>query len=67
MPEIKLNLRPNLLRLFRYLSAIILNYLNQFRKRSIIALRPGRAKFGCLTRVSSTHFTALYAQLSLIP
>ncbi|SPR08314.1 replicative DNA helicase [Orientia tsutsugamushi] len=34
MPEIKLNLRPNLLRLFRYLSAIILNYLNQFRKRS---------------------------------
>ncbi|KJW07472.1 putative membrane protein [Orientia tsutsugamushi str. UT144] len=25
MPEIKLNLRPNLLRLFRYLSAIILN------------------------------------------
>ncbi|WP_445668483.1 hypothetical protein [Orientia tsutsugamushi] len=36
MPEIKLNLRPNLLRLFRYLSAIILNYLNQFRKKSII-------------------------------
>ncbi|KJV75929.1 hypothetical protein OTSTA716_0967 [Orientia tsutsugamushi str. TA716] len=36
MPEIKLNLRPNLLRLFRYLSAIILNYLNQFRKRSSI-------------------------------
>ncbi|KJV53280.1 dnaB-like helicase N terminal domain protein [Orientia tsutsugamushi str. Kato PP] len=35
MPEIKLNLRPNLLRLFRYLSAIILNYLNQFRKMSI--------------------------------
>ncbi|SPM45022.1 replicative DNA helicase [Orientia tsutsugamushi] len=34
MPEIKLNLKPNLLRLFRYLSAIILNYLNQFRKRS---------------------------------
>ncbi|KJV53937.1 replicative DNA helicase [Orientia tsutsugamushi] len=34
MPEIKLNLRPDLLRLFRYLSAIILNYLNQFRKRS---------------------------------
>ncbi|WP_371253609.1 hypothetical protein [Orientia tsutsugamushi] len=28
--------RPNLLRLFRCLSAIILNYLNQFRKRSII-------------------------------
>ncbi|KJW06495.1 putative membrane protein [Orientia tsutsugamushi str. UT144] len=25
MPEIKLNLRPNRLRLFRYLSAIILN------------------------------------------
>ncbi|SPR04201.1 replicative DNA helicase [Orientia tsutsugamushi] len=36
MPEIKLNLRPNLLRLLRYLSAIILNYVNQFRKRSII-------------------------------
>ncbi|KJV73068.1 hypothetical protein OTSUT76_3202 [Orientia tsutsugamushi str. UT76] len=36
MPEVKLNLRPNLLRLFRYLSAIILNYVNQFRKRSII-------------------------------
>ncbi|SPR10452.1 integrase [Orientia tsutsugamushi] len=35
MPKIKLNLRPNLLRLFRYLSAIILNYFNQFRKRSI--------------------------------
>ncbi|KJV50906.1 replicative DNA helicase [Orientia tsutsugamushi] len=35
MPEIKLNLRPNLLRLFRYLSAIILNYINQFRQRSI--------------------------------
>ncbi|KJV77197.1 replicative DNA helicase [Orientia tsutsugamushi] len=34
MPEIKLNLRPNLLCLFRCLSAIILNYLNQFRKRS---------------------------------
>ncbi|SPR08993.1 replicative DNA helicase [Orientia tsutsugamushi] len=34
MPEIKLNLRANLLRLFRYLSAIILNYLNQFRKKS---------------------------------
>ncbi|KJV55964.1 putative transposase [Orientia tsutsugamushi str. Kato PP] len=34
MSEIKLNLRPNLSRLFRYLSAIILNYLNQFRKRS---------------------------------
>ncbi|KJV70803.1 hypothetical protein OTSTA716_1563 [Orientia tsutsugamushi str. TA716] len=34
MSEIKLNLRPNLLRLFRYLSEIILNYLNQFRKRS---------------------------------
>ncbi|SPR13484.1 replicative DNA helicase [Orientia tsutsugamushi] len=34
MPKIKLNLRPNLLRLFRYLSAIILNYFNQFRKRS---------------------------------
>ncbi|WP_371253902.1 hypothetical protein [Orientia tsutsugamushi] len=34
MPEIKLNLRPNLLRLFRYLSAIILNYVKQFRKRS---------------------------------
>ncbi|KJV52456.1 replicative DNA helicase domain protein [Orientia tsutsugamushi str. Gilliam] len=34
MPEIKLNLRPNLLHLFRYLSAIILNYFNQFRKRS---------------------------------
>ncbi|CAM80305.1 hypothetical protein OTBS_1239 [Orientia tsutsugamushi str. Boryong] len=28
--------RPNLLRLFRYLSAIILNYFNQFRKRSIV-------------------------------
>ncbi|CAM80197.1 hypothetical protein OTBS_1131 [Orientia tsutsugamushi str. Boryong] len=27
--------RPNLLRLFRYLSEIILNYLNQFRQRSI--------------------------------
>ncbi|KJV53312.1 hypothetical protein OTSGILL_0838 [Orientia tsutsugamushi str. Gilliam] len=37
MPEIKLNLRPNRLCLFRYLSAIILNYLNQFRKRSIIS------------------------------
>ncbi|SPR02424.1 replicative DNA helicase [Orientia tsutsugamushi] len=36
MPEIKLNLRENLLRLFRYLSAIILNYLNQFRKKSIV-------------------------------
>ncbi|KJV72797.1 putative transposase [Orientia tsutsugamushi str. TA716] len=46
---------------------IILIYLNQFRKRFIIALRLGRAKFGCLTRVSSTHFTALYAELSLIP
>ncbi|KJV51577.1 replicative DNA helicase domain protein [Orientia tsutsugamushi str. Karp] len=34
MSEIKLNLRPNLSHLFRYLSAIILNYLNQFRKRS---------------------------------
>ncbi|KJV74575.1 hypothetical protein OTSTA716_1252 [Orientia tsutsugamushi str. TA716] len=34
MQEIKLNLIPNLLRLFRYLSAIILNYFNQFRKRS---------------------------------
>ncbi|WP_371254335.1 hypothetical protein [Orientia tsutsugamushi] len=34
MPEIKLKLRLNLLRLFRYLSAIILNYVNQFRKRS---------------------------------
>ncbi|WP_371218255.1 hypothetical protein ACA350_07595 [Orientia tsutsugamushi] len=30
----KLNLRPNLLLLFRYLSAIISNYLNQFRKMS---------------------------------
>ncbi|KJV50548.1 mobA/MobL family protein [Orientia tsutsugamushi str. Karp] len=30
----KLNLRPNLLGLFRYLSAIILNYFNQFRKKS---------------------------------
>ncbi|XEO04740.1 hypothetical protein ACA349_05660 [Orientia tsutsugamushi] len=39
MPEVKLNLRPNLLRLFRYLSAIILNYLNQFRKMSIIQER----------------------------
>ncbi|KJV75408.1 hypothetical protein OTSTA763_0530 [Orientia tsutsugamushi str. TA763] len=67
MPEIKLNLRQDLLCLFRYLSAIILNYINQFRKRSNIALRPRRAKFGCLTRGSSTHFTALYAQLSLIP
>ncbi|SPR07396.1 hypothetical protein [Orientia tsutsugamushi] len=38
MPEIKLNLRANLLRLFRYLSAIILNYLNQFRKKSILVL-----------------------------
>ncbi|KJV54360.1 putative conjugative transfer TraG domain protein [Orientia tsutsugamushi str. Kato PP] len=36
MPEIKLNLKPNLLRLFRYLSAIILNYLNEFRNRSNI-------------------------------
>ncbi|KJV71205.1 Uncharacterised protein [Orientia tsutsugamushi] len=36
MPEIKLNLRENLLRLFRYLSAIILIYLNQFRKKSNI-------------------------------
>ncbi|WP_445668247.1 hypothetical protein [Orientia tsutsugamushi] len=36
MPEIKLNLKANLLRLFRYLSAIILHYLNQFRKKSII-------------------------------
>ncbi|KJV90926.1 hypothetical protein OTSUT76_1030 [Orientia tsutsugamushi str. UT76] len=36
MPEIKLNLKPNLLRLFRYLSAIILNYLNEFRKKSNI-------------------------------
>ncbi|WP_371253784.1 hypothetical protein [Orientia tsutsugamushi] len=36
MPEIKLKLRPNLLRLFRYLSAIVLNYLNQFRKMSIL-------------------------------
>ncbi|SPR09084.1 hypothetical protein [Orientia tsutsugamushi] len=34
MPEIKLNLKANLLRLFRYLSAIILHYLNQFRKKS---------------------------------
>ncbi len=34
MPEIKLNLRTNLLHLFRYLSAIILNYINQFRQRS---------------------------------
>ncbi|SPR13452.1 DNA helicase [Orientia tsutsugamushi] len=31
---IVLNLRANRLRLFRYLSAIILNYLNQFRKSS---------------------------------
>ncbi|SPR13610.1 hypothetical protein [Orientia tsutsugamushi] len=37
MPEIKLNLRANLLCLFRYLSAIILNYLNQFRKKSNIS------------------------------
>ncbi|WP_445668450.1 hypothetical protein [Orientia tsutsugamushi] len=37
MPEIKLNLKANLLRLFRYLSAIILNYLNQFRKKSIVS------------------------------
>ncbi|SPR13963.1 replicative DNA helicase [Orientia tsutsugamushi] len=36
MPEIKLNLRANRLLLFRYLSAIILNYLNQFQKRSNI-------------------------------
>ncbi|WP_371253076.1 hypothetical protein [Orientia tsutsugamushi] len=36
MPEVKLNLRLNLLRLFRYLSAIILNYVNQFRKMSNI-------------------------------
>ncbi|SPR06056.1 replicative DNA helicase [Orientia tsutsugamushi] len=36
MPEIKLNLRANHLRLFRYLSAIILHYLNQFRKKSIV-------------------------------
>nr|WP_196759605.1 hypothetical protein [Orientia tsutsugamushi] len=41
MPEIKLNLRPNLLRLFRYLSAIILNYLNQFRKRPNIFFHVG--------------------------
>ncbi|KJV83834.1 replicative DNA helicase domain protein [Orientia tsutsugamushi str. UT76] len=34
MQEIKLKLRPNLLCLFRYLSAIILNYFNQFRKMS---------------------------------
>ncbi|KJV55458.1 hypothetical protein OTSUT76_0563 [Orientia tsutsugamushi str. UT76] len=33
MPEIKLNQKPNLLRLFGYLSVIILNYVNQFRKR----------------------------------
>ncbi|WP_371254338.1 hypothetical protein [Orientia tsutsugamushi] len=36
----KLNLRENLLRLFRYLSAIILNYFNQFRKKSIISCMP---------------------------
>ncbi|WP_371254332.1 hypothetical protein [Orientia tsutsugamushi] len=39
MPEIKLNLRPNLLRLFQYLSAIILNYVNRFQKRSILRLK----------------------------
>ncbi|KJW03697.1 hypothetical protein OTSSIDO_0430 [Orientia tsutsugamushi str. Sido] len=47
MPEIKLNLRPNLLRLFRYLSAIILNYLNQFRKRSnikTIFIKPAKGR-----------------------
>ncbi|WP_445668423.1 hypothetical protein [Orientia tsutsugamushi] len=37
MPEIKLNLRANLLRLFRYLSAIILNSLTSF-ERSLLKL-----------------------------
>ncbi|SPR02642.1 hypothetical protein [Orientia tsutsugamushi] len=51
MPEIKLNLRPNLLRLFRYLSAIILNYLNQFRKKSIVIdyRLPLHHTFGAIT------------------
>ncbi|SPR05615.1 replicative DNA helicase [Orientia tsutsugamushi] len=51
MPEIKLNLRANLLRLFRYLSAIILNYLNQFRKKSIekkwFQAKSSRMKYHC--------------------
>ncbi|WP_445668523.1 hypothetical protein [Orientia tsutsugamushi] len=38
MPEIKLNLRANLLRLFRYLSAIILNSLTSF-ERSLLSER----------------------------
>ncbi|WP_371254113.1 hypothetical protein [Orientia tsutsugamushi] len=45
MPEIKLKLRPNLLRLFRYLSAIILNYVNQFRKMSNIGFKFIRVLF----------------------
>ncbi|KJV90939.1 hypothetical protein OTSUT76_1017 [Orientia tsutsugamushi str. UT76] len=38
MPEIKLNLRPNLLRLFRYLSVIILNYQRK-QARKILSLK----------------------------
>ncbi|WP_371254076.1 hypothetical protein [Orientia tsutsugamushi] len=49
MPEIKLNLRPNLLRLFRYLSAIILNYVNQFQKRYILCFNLfSKYSFHCL-------------------
>ncbi|WP_371218719.1 toprim domain-containing protein [Orientia tsutsugamushi] len=38
----KLNLRPNLLLLFRYLSAIISNYLNQFRKMSNTVIKAAK-------------------------
>ncbi|KJV90669.1 replicative DNA helicase [Orientia tsutsugamushi] len=54
MPEIKLNLRPNLLRLFRYLSAIILNYLNQFRKRSNKIKVPAKEKIHSSLEIQKT-------------
>ncbi|KJV54152.1 hypothetical protein OTSKATO_1144 [Orientia tsutsugamushi str. Kato PP] len=63
MQEIKLNLRPNLLRLFRHFSAIILNYLNQFRKRSIINVYQSNKPYD-KSQSSNTHF---FIPFSLTP
>ncbi|WP_231108503.1 hypothetical protein [Orientia tsutsugamushi] len=53
MQEIKLNLRPNLLRLFRYLSAIILNSLTSF-ERSLMKFAYNILKRKCQNHIAKT-------------
>ncbi|KJV51836.1 putative conjugative transfer protein TraA [Orientia tsutsugamushi str. Gilliam] len=65
MQEIKLNLIPNLLRLFRYLSAIILNSLTSFERSLVKGQRCIIRDSEMIHEIAKEETNAYFAELGL--